>query len=338
MTANLAELKKAAKLPAAKAGGGTVAKFFEHNKGAMEAVLPKHVSADRMTRIALTALRNTPGLMACTTESLMGAVMQCAQLGLEPNTILGSAYLIPFNNRRENRTDVQVIIGYKGLVDLARRSGQIVSISAHDVCDNDFFEFEYGLEEKLNHKPALNNRGAMIAVYAVAHLKGGGHVFEVLSREQIEEVMKNTQSKGKYGPWKDHFVEMARKTVVRRLFKYLPVSIELNTALAMDAVADTGGDQHLESALKGEYEILPEDFNNAAGDGEPEAANEPESAPGAPTESDLAPTQYECLQMAETGDYERAIDLAANIADETIRGETITQIEHMQHEAGKGQN
>jgi recombination protein RecT len=254
-------LQQKSKLPANQAGGSTVKDFFEANKNSMAAVLPKHVSAERMIRIALTALRNTPDLMQCTTESLMGAVMQCAQLGLEPNTLLGHSYLIPFKNKKEQRTDVQVIIGYRGLIDLARRSGQIESLSAHAVFENDSFKFAYGLHDSLIHEPSMDNRGDIVAFYAVAKLKDGGHVFEVMSRNTINGVMAKTQSRGAYGPWKDHFEEMGRKTVIRRLFKYLPVSIEIATATAMDEVAEVGGNQHMESVLEGDYSISSMDYD-----------------------------------------------------------------------------
>jgi len=124
MTANptsLAELKQTSKMVAREAGIGNVKKFFESQKGSLAAVLPKHVSADRMLKIALGALRTTPKLMNCSVESLMGAVVHCSQLGLEPNTPLGHAYLIPFDNRKKGVTEVQIVLGYKGLIDLARR-------------------------------------------------------------------------------------------------------------------------------------------------------------------------------------------------------------------------
>ena len=107
-TTNIQTLKQRAKLPARQAGGGTVAEFFQANKNSMAAVLPRHINPERMLKIALHAVRAVPQLMECTTESLMGAVMTCAQLGLEPNTVLGHAYLIPFRNKKANRTDVQV--------------------------------------------------------------------------------------------------------------------------------------------------------------------------------------------------------------------------------------
>jgi recombination protein RecT len=275
MTAELKQLHEKSKLPAAQAGIGTVKSFFEANKASMAAVLPRHVKADRMVRIALGALRTTPKLMQCTTESLMGAIMQCAQLGLEPNTPLGHAYLIPFKNNRQNRTDVQVIFGFRGLIDLARRSGQIESIAAHAVYECDEFDFSYGLTDHLSHKPAMTNRGEIVAFYCVAKLQDGGHAFEVMSVEQVERIRdgsQNYQSAKRYNKesvWDTHFEEMGRKTVVRRLFKYLPVSIEMATATQMDEVAEAGGNQHTETALEGDYTILPDDYEDQTESDEP---------------------------------------------------------------------
>ena len=141
---------------------------------------------------------------------------------------------------------------------MARRSGQIVSIAAHEVCEKDHFEMVYGLDEKLNHIPCLTDRGAVIGYYAVAKLKDGGHSFEFMSKQQIDEIMRNTQSKGGYGPWKDHPVEMGRKTVIRRLAKYLPLSIEFQTASALDAMAEGGKDQHLDD-IDGDFLVMADD-------------------------------------------------------------------------------
>lgn len=266
-TTSIAELRQKAKLPANQAGGGTVQAFFEANKGSLQAVLPKHVSADRLMKIALGALRTTPRLMECTVESLMGAVLWCAQLGLEPNTPLGHAYLIPF--KKKGKMEVQCIIGFKGMLDLARRSGQIVSIAAHEICENDEFDFAYGLDEKLEHKPALNNRGDVIAYYAVAKLQGGGYAFEVMSVDQVNAIRDregsnawkdewdNGRPTGKRtkasSPWWDHPIEMGRKTVIRRLFKYLPISIELAEAAHAD---DNIGKQSFEHVLEGECAVV----------------------------------------------------------------------------------
>ncbi len=153
---------------------------------------------------------------------------------------------------------MQVIIGYKGLIDLARRSGQIVSIAAHEVCAADKFELIYGLEEKLNHTPAMGERGEVVGFYAVAKLKDGGYSFEFMSVHQVRDIMKATQSKGGYGPWKDHFIEMGRKTVIRRLAKYLPLSIEFQTAVALDNQAEAGRDQNLDT-IDGEFSMVQDD-------------------------------------------------------------------------------
>lgn len=271
-TAQLADLRTVSKQPASQAGIGNVKKFFDSQKGTLLAVLPKHVNADRMLKIALGALRTTPKLMNCSVESLFGAIVQCSQLGLEPNTPLGHAYLIPFDNKRENRMEVQIIFGYKGLVDLARRSGQIVSISAHEVCEKDHFEYEYGLDEKLVHRPSMGFRGEVIGFYAVAKLVGGGYAFEVMSREQIEQIRDASQNY-KYARdkaatvWGQHFVEMGRKTVLRRLFKYLPVSIELATAAVLDARVDHDS-QALDNVLTGEFSVVDDDAPHV-GDHEP---------------------------------------------------------------------
>ena len=262
-TTNLAELKKTGSMRASAAGMGNVKKFFEAGKSSMLAVLPKHVSADRMLSLALGALRANPKLMECTTESLMSAVVVSSQLGLEPNTPLGHAYLIPFENRRAGRTDVQFIPGYRGLIDLARRSGQIVSIASHAVCANDDFEFEYGLDEKLQHKPSLAERGPIVGFYAVAKLKDGGHAFEVMSVEQVNAIRDKSQgyaSAKRFNntnhPWFTYYEEMGRKTVLRRLFKYLPISIEMANAVRLDEMSDAGQTQHLETALDVEFAVV----------------------------------------------------------------------------------
>lgn len=267
---SLANLKQTSKMVAKEAGMGNVKSFFESQKSTLAAVLPKHVSPDRMLKIALGALRTTPKLMGCTVETLMGAVVQCSQLGLEPNTPLGHAYLIPFENRSKNVTEVQIVLGYKGLIDLARRSGQIVSIAAHEVCKNDHFDYAYGLDERLEHRPAMGERGDIIAFYAVAKLVGGGHAFEVMSHQQIIDIRDESQgwktakrfNKTDSSPWGAHFAEMGRKTVLRRLVKYLPVSIELASATAIDDIAHRGASQALDTVLDGDYITPSQDDDN----------------------------------------------------------------------------
>lgn len=208
----------------------------------MKLALPKGLTAERLTRIVMTECRKTPALLNCNRESFFGAVLQCAQLGLEPGSALGHCYLVPFGNGRasDGLPNCQLIIGYRGMIDLARRSGQIVSINAYCVHKADEFEYELGLHPDIHHRPSpLADRGPVTYVYAVAVLKGGGVQFEVMSRAEIEDVRAQSKT-GRTGPWSSHWDEMARKTVVRKLFKYLPVSIEAARAVEVDEKSDRG--------------------------------------------------------------------------------------------------
>lgn len=207
--------------------------FFEAAKSRIALALPKHLTPERMIRICLTEVRKNPKLAQCDKASLIGAVMECSILGLEPGGALGHAYLIPFCSSKNKCFLAQAMIGYKGMIDLARRSGQIQSISARAVYENDQFEYAYGLEDKLVHKPcAKGNPGDLTYVYAVAKFKDGGHQFEVLSRDEVESI--RSKSKDPDGIWKEHFGEMARKSAIRRIAKYLPLSPEMVRAFEND--------------------------------------------------------------------------------------------------------
>jgi len=280
------EMAEASRKTAAEAGSATVKKFFEANRGTLEALLPKHFDSERMLKLALGALRTTPKLAGASLSSLLGSVVTCAQLGLEPNTPLGHAYLLPFDKREKRdgqwvtvETQVQVIIGYKGMLDLARRSGQIVSIAAHEVCEGDDFRFAYGLEEELVHRPAMKDRGAVIGFYAVAKLQGGGYSFEFMSTDEVNHIRDKAAEKNRAkkdnqgrpiitGPWLDNYVEMGRKTVLRRLFKYLPISIEsLAFASAIDGNAVAAAAPLEEVVFDvGQQQEGPADFDQETGE------------------------------------------------------------------------
>ena len=198
----------------------------------IQRALPKHMDADRIARIALTAVRTTPKLLECDQTSFLAAIMQSAQLGVEPNTGLGQAYLIPYGK------NVQFQLGYKGLIDLAVRSGQYKAIYAHEVYPNDEFEFQYGLNKDLIHKPASNPEGEPIGYYAVYHLKNGGFDFVYWTKERIDQhAQKFSQAvqKGWTSPWKTNFDAMAKKTVLKEVLKYAPKSIELQKTIEADS-------------------------------------------------------------------------------------------------------
>jgi len=210
----------------------TIAGYLKKLQPELQKALPKHITPERITRIVLTTIRNNPALQECSPGSLLGAVMQSAQLGLEPG-LVGHCYFVPFWNNKEKRREVQFIIGYKGMIDLARRSGHIQSIYAYTVHEADKFVYELGLHPKLIHKPATGQRGEMTHVYAVAHFKEGGYQFEVLTKHDVENVRNRSKSKDN-GPWITDYEEMAKKTVVRRIWKYLPISIEIQQQVSQD--------------------------------------------------------------------------------------------------------
>ena len=181
--------------------------------------LPKHINSDRFVRIAITTIRQNPKLAQCNQESLLGALMVSAQLGLEPG-VLGQCYLIPYGR------ECQFQIGYKGMIELLRRSGQLKDIYAYSVYENDEFEMTYGLDRDLKHKPNLQNKGNFIGCYCVAVLKDDARAFEYMTKEEIEAHGKKFSKTYGNGPWKTDFEAMAHKTVVKKMLKWLPLSVE----------------------------------------------------------------------------------------------------------------
>ena len=263
----------------------------------MALALPKSMTSERLTRIVMTECRKTPALLNCNPESFYGAVLQCAQLGLEPGSALGHCYLLPFGNgkAKDGRPNCQLIIGYRGMIDLARRSGQIVSINAYCVHEADEFEYELGLHPDIHHRPSpLAESGPVTYVYAVAVLKGGGVQFEVMSRAEIEAVRAQSKA-GKSGPWVTHWEEMARKTVIRKLFKYLPVSIEAVRAVEVDEKSDRGEAVTENDFIDAEYEDKGTKLQRVTPEDEPEEETQEatQDQPPQPIPVEEAPTQSE---------------------------------------------
>jgi recombination protein RecT len=198
--------------------------------------LPSVMTAERFTRMVLTALSANPRLAQCTRDSFLGGMMQAAQLGLEPNTPLGQAYLIPYRNNKKGVMECQFQIGYKGLIDLAYRSGEVATVQAHCVYQNDEFEYELGLDAKLRHVPAMKNRGDMTHVYAVIKLTNGGYAFEVMSADDVRKHAQKFSKAVNDGPWQTNFDEMAKKTILKKVLKYAPLKSEF----ARGVMADEG--------------------------------------------------------------------------------------------------
>ncbi len=223
----------------------TLAQALGGKKDYLAKCLPKHLTAERVIKVALLAASRTPLLLNCTPESFVLAVIQASQLGLEAGSPLGEAYLVPYKDQ------CTLIVGYRGLIALARRSGEIEAIEAHVVHAKDTLKLSYGLDAELVHTPWMPtppdnldeltdaefaawektaHPGPMTAVYAVARLKGGVRQVEVMTRAEVDAIRRRSRASGS-GPWVTDYEEMAKKTVVRRLAKYLPMSIEMATAL-----------------------------------------------------------------------------------------------------------
>lgn len=201
--------------------------------------LPSVMTPERFTRIVLSALSVTPKLGNCTPQSFLGAMMTAAQLGLEPNTPLGQAYLIPYYDSKKKAYCCQFQLGYRGLLELAYRSGQVNIIQAQIVYSNDEFDFRYGLEPKLTHKPCKGERGQAEYVYAMFRTTDGGTGFEVMSITDIRDFAKRKSKAYEEGPWQTDFEEMAKKTVLKHLLKYAPLKSDFVKAVVQDETVKT---------------------------------------------------------------------------------------------------
>lgn len=227
----------------------TIQQLLTSYKNQITAALPSHLTADRMSRIALTEIRRNPKLLECDPVSLFGAVIQASQLGLEIGP--GGAHLVPFKKQ------VQMIPDYRGLMALARRSGDISGFYAQIVCSNDEFDYQFGTQEFLHFKPAKSNRGEIIGAFAIAHFKEGGSQFEYMTIEDIEDIKKRSKASNS-GPWITDYEAMAKKTVIRQICKYLPVSVELQKAITLDELNDRDVEQDNRAILDGEFIVTPE--------------------------------------------------------------------------------
>lgn len=238
--------------------------YIKVMEGEIKKALPSVITPERFTRITLSALSTNPQLGACTPKSFLGAMMTAAQLGLEPNTPLGQAYLIPYKNH--GTLECQFQLGYKGLIDLAYRSGEVSVIQAHTVYTNDDFEYELGIDPKLHHVPAKSNRGDPIYFYAIFKTKDGGYGFEVMSKEDVDaHARKYSQAfrKGSTSPWQTNYEEMAKKTVLKRVLKYAPLKSDFVRGVAQDETIkhDISDDMYTVPAVQmDDYEVLDDEI------------------------------------------------------------------------------
>ncbi len=224
----------------AKVEKHTIQTYIQKMQGEIKKALPSVLTPERFTRIILSALSTNPQLGATTPQSFLGAMMTAAQLGVEPNTPLGQAYLIPYKNH--GTLECQFQLGYKGLIDLAYRSGQISVIQAHTVYEHDEFDYELGLEPKLHHVPCKDaDKGNAVYFYGMFKTKDGGYGFEVMSVDDVRAFAKRYSKaySSSYSPWSTNFEEMAKKTVLKRALKYAPLKTEFVRGISADETIKT---------------------------------------------------------------------------------------------------
>ncbi len=203
-----------------KKGAQTVRETLMKHQDQFRQALGRSIDLDYFFRVIMTTIREQPKLLECSEASLFRALIHAAQLRLMPDGIMGQAYLVPYKGV------ASLIPGYKGLIELARRTGTVRSLRPRVVREDDHFEFEYGFKDSIIHRPNLKADSPLIAVYAIVDFTDGGHQIEIMSREQCEKIRNRTPNINREdAPWKIHFEQMCLKTVIRRLVKWLPLSI-----------------------------------------------------------------------------------------------------------------
>ena len=212
----------------------SIAEMIKVMEPEIKRALPEVITPERFTRMALSALNTTPKLTECSHMSFLSALMNAAQLGLEPNTPLGQAYLIPYKTK--SGLECQFQIGYKGLLDLAYRNPEMQIVQAHEVYENDEFDYELGMNPKLVHKPTLGDRGELRLFYGMFRLTNGGFGFEVMSKTAVESYAREYSQSydSSFSPWQKNFIDMAKKTVIKKALKYAPLRTDFRRAMSTD--------------------------------------------------------------------------------------------------------
>lgn len=277
-------VEQASQAPAQASPKTVIRDLLDRNASAIGMSLPSGMSQERFTRLLLTAANTNPDLFKCDPQSFLAAGVACAQLGLEPNDARGLAYLIPFNDNRRGKV-VNLILGYRGLMDLARRSGMVSSIQVFPVFEGDRFDYRLGLDPMLEHVPGDHdeNPEKLTHVYAVAKVSGDPQ-FVVLTRRQVDKVRdaslaKMSAAAKKYSPWTQYYVEMAAKTAIRRLCKMLPQTVEMSSAMQNEERTLMLGDLGHVTVPDDEDVIDVDTSTGEVGAGDPPLADAPPSEP-----------------------------------------------------------
>ena len=219
----------------------TLVHVLKERMPALRQIAAKHMDSQRLFRLVVANVTRTPALRECSIDSIFRSTQQAAELGLEPGSATGEGYLVPYRNAKLNCMECQFIPGYRGLIALAFRSGHVKNVRSHAVFAGDEFEFELGLNPKLRHVPGpdvdRDDTSKLTHVYCIVDLKDGGVLYDVMTRKEVDRIRRMSKSHDR-GPWVEHYVEQARKTVVRRTLKYAPMSVEMSRAVALDDHAD----------------------------------------------------------------------------------------------------
>lgn len=245
----------------------TLKQFLQVYEGRIKRLLPASIglTPERMGELAVTEMKKTPRLMQADMTSLMGALIQAGKLGLEVGI---NAYLVPFFNSRRGCYEVNMIPDYRGLLALTRRSGEISSFSARPVYKKDLFDYQFGTDEFLRHKQLATDdeRGEsnIVFFYAIARYKSGGYQFDVMTKGDVDKIRARSKS-GDDGPWVTDYEAMGNKTIAKRLCKFLPVSIEVQHAVQLDDLAESGRTQGNASVIDADYVVEGEDDNATVG-------------------------------------------------------------------------
>jgi recombination protein RecT len=302
-----------------------IAALLESKKDILAQALPKHITKERLIRVALTAMSKTPRLFECSTASLLGAVMTAGQMGLEPDSPLGQANLVPYHNKKTNRFEAQFQVGYLGWIDLFYRTGDIKNVVAEVVREGDVFEIERGTNEHLKHVPVGDESKKIAGAYAYVVNKLGGMVFEYMSIEAINK--RRAVSKNSDGNiWNQWPAEMCKKTVLKALRKRVHMSVEMAKAGRLDDMIETDKPQNLDihrfDPAMGEIPLEMGDEKEPVGSAEvlpatpekpPVPAQEPAKEPSSPAAAPpVAPTAPKPIKEPPLPISEPAPQLPAN--------------------------
>lgn len=241
----------------------------------LQAVMPKGATPERLTQLAIATYKQTPKLAECSVNSILACCMKCAELNVEPNDIMGNAYILPYYNNKTHRMEAQFQLGKNGMLELVRRSGQVSTIDTECVYEGDDFDYyEDETGKHFHYRPSFDsehNDEDLKLVYLTCHLKDGGFVFTKMTKKEIDKIRERSKT-SKSGPWVTDYAAMAEKTVIRKAFNRgkLPRSVETANIVASDdstpIILDEEGNRLFEDPLAPEPTEAPANVDAETGE------------------------------------------------------------------------